>query len=171
MISKPTEIEYNPYYGTYINKIEAGAALHVLETNMQTTKERLLAIPETKGDYQYAEGKWTVKQLVQHLIDTEQIMSYRALRIARGDKTAMPGFDQDEYAEASMPINRTLSQLANDFESLRKTTISLLTSFSEEELSRIGRASNSPISVRALVYIMAGHEQHHLAVLKEHYGL
>lgn len=161
--------EYNPYYGTYIAKAANLNLKEGLKSNHAITEAFLNAIPKDKLEYRYAEGKWTVKDIIQHIIDTERIFAYRALRVARNDKTALPGFEENDYALTGNANARTLESLLAEYKAVRQATIALFNSFSDEMLKHIGTASNSPISARAIGFIIIGHETHHCNVIKERY--
>ncbi len=160
--------EYNPYYLTYLKKTE-GLSLDSLVENFDKVLQFLQDIPQDKQEYRYAEGKWTIKEVVLHLIDTERIFSYRALRIARQDQTPMPGFDQDQYVAPSKANHRTFQSLLKEYIAVKTATITLFESFDQEMLTQIGTASNHPISVRAMGFIIMGHENHHCEIIKERY--
>lgn len=161
--------EYNPYYQTYVSKTKGITLKDGLHSNLATVVLFLNSIPKEKHEYCYAEGKWTIKELVQHIIDTERIFAYRALRIARQDKTPLPGFEQDDYVAHSKANIRSFESLLNEYKVVRQATIALFNNFDNEALLNIGTASNSPISVRALGFIIIGHENHHCQVIKERY--
>ena len=129
----------------------------------------LLELPEAKWDYAYGPGKWTLKEVLQHIIDTERVFAYRLLRISRGDKTPLPGFDENEYVNMSNARDRDPDALIDEYINVRRSTISLIDSLPNDVLLKMGTASDHPISVRALVYIIAGHEQHHLSIIRERY--
>jgi uncharacterized damage-inducible protein DinB len=122
-----------------------------------------------KFDYQYAEGKWTIKEIIQHLIDSERVFSYRALRISRNDKTPLPGFDENDYVANSNGKERSLQSLLTEMAVVRQSTLSLFNSFSHEQLTKIGNASNREVSVRAIGFIIIGHQKHHQKVFSERY--
>ena len=126
-------------------------------------------LPEEKEEYRYSEGKWTIKELMQHSIDTERIFNYRALRFARNDQTALQGFEQDTFNDVANANSRSFQEILYEFYLLRMSTIAMYQSFDEEALKRIGTASESPMSVRALGYLTAGHLQHHLRIFQERY--
>lgn len=161
--------EYNPYYQNYIN--QAGSL--TLKEGMQFNYERVLAflelIPIEKFEYRYQEDKWTIKELLQHIIDTERIFAYRALCIAREDKSLFPGFDQDAYVMPSKANDRKFESILNEYKAVKQSTIGLFDSFTDKMLMQIGTASNSPISVRALGFIIIGHENHHCKIISERY--
>ena len=128
-----------------------------------------LSISFFKHEFRYAEGKWTIKDIILHLIDAERIFAYRALRIARNDKTALPGFEENDYVVAANANNRGYESLLAEYETVRNVSISLFETFTSEELLRLGTASNNSVSVRAIGYIMLGHELHHKNVILERY--
>jgi len=143
--------------------------LEALELNQQETLELLEAWPTDRTHYAYAPGKWTVAQVVQHLIDAERIFQYRALCFARGDQTALPGFDHDAYAEASPATGRSLSGLIGEWAAVRTSSQAMFASFSDEQLARTGFANGKPVGVGELGLLIAGHTRHHLQVLAERY--
>jgi hypothetical protein len=161
--------EYNPYYQSFISKAASGSIVDGLASNYTSVPDFYKGIPEHKLDYAYAEGKWTIKDILIHLIDTERVFSYRAMRIARQDKTEMAGFEQDNYVTVSNTKERSIDDLINEYKAVRNATIALFKSFREDELTFIGSASGSPVSVRAIGYIITGHENHHNNVIKERY--
>lgn len=161
--------EYAPFYHTYISKVPDGD----FTTSFSQVNQQTIAFFEKHadldGNYRYEEGKWTIKEVIMHLIDTEKVMSYRALCIARGDQTEFPGFDQNQYAETVDVSNRTIKDLVEEFTLTRQLTMATFKHFTDKELRIIGRASNNPVSVRALAHIIIGHELHHMGVLGERY--
>lgn len=170
-ILKPQAHEYNPYYDKYVSKVPEGEVLALLQSQSEETLALLRQVPESRAGFRYAPGKWSIKEVVGHMCDTERIMAYRALRVGRGDTKPLPGFEQDDYIQTGNFERRTLADLVNEFQLIRQTTLALFRNFDEEALLRMGTASDSPISTRALVYIVAGHERHHAQILKEKYGL
>ena len=161
--------EYNPYYQQYILKAGGATILEGLKTNGNITVSFLESIPVEKLEYRYDKGKWTIKEVVQHLIDTERVFTYRALCIAREDKTLFPGYDQDQYVASSEANGRSLDALLREYKALRLTSSALFESFSEDMLRRIGIASNSNLTPRAVAFIIIGHENHHCEIIKERY--
>jgi uncharacterized damage-inducible protein DinB len=129
----------------------------------------LKQIPEEKAGFAYAEGKWTIIELLGHMLDTERIMAYRALRIARNDSTPLPGFEENDYVANAHFADRSLDSMREEFEYLRKANLFLIKSFNETEFSRVGISNDKPISVKALVFIIAGHLNHHIRILNERY--
>ncbi|HNU60198.1 MAG TPA: DinB family protein [Aquaticitalea sp.] len=165
----PHHSEYAPYYRTYLENIEAIGLVQGLRDNFKKCESLLLGLPADKHEYQYAVGKWTIKEMVQHLIDSERIFAYRALRIARNDQTPLPGFDQNEYVPPSKANSRNFDGLIEEYRAVRLSTVNLFDSFDAEMLVRVGTASNYPVSVRALGYIIMGHENHHCNIISERY--
>lgn len=170
-IPRPAADEYDPYYAKYISLVPDGDLIKILSAQIEETSNLLKAVAESKAGFRYAPGKWSIKEVVGHLSDTERIFSYRALRIGRGDTTPLPGFEQDDYVRAANFDARLLTDLVNEFRAVRQATITLLKSFDEDALRRRGVASDKPISVRALAYNIAGHELHHLEILRTKYQL
>jgi DinB superfamily len=172
LIDPPGADEYRASFADYVSRVPAGAdILELLARQRADTQARLHAIPEARGGHRYAPGKWSVKEIVLHLSDTERIMAYRALRIARADTTPLPGFDENAYAPASGADAVPLAELASEFSAVRQATLALFRHLPREAWTRRGTASDAPISVRALAWVIAGHEHHHLAVLAERYGV
>jgi uncharacterized damage-inducible protein DinB len=161
--------EFNAYYSTYINKTDGLSLSGDLKSSGEKTISFLKSIPLDKLEYRYSEGKWTIKEIIQHLMDAERIFAYRALRIARNDKTPLPGFEHDDYVLPSQANKRSIEDLIYEFKAIKLATVSLFDSFSDEMLLSLGMASNSPISVRAIGFIIMGHEIHHCEVIKNRY--
>lgn len=168
MKQRPQVDEFPLFYKGYIDNV-GDDVFAELEQQLDSFPKFLNAISEEKSSYAYAEGKWTIKEMVGHLLDTERIMSYRALRFARQDTTALPGFDENDYVKYAHFADRTLQSLVDEFITLRKSTLFLIKSFREEDLNRSGISNDKPITVRALIFIMAGHVNHHKQILKERY--
>ena len=168
---RPQQSDYNPYFDNYISLVKGENILAALESNYKIIQQFLKSIPEEKGDYSYADDKWSVKQVIIHITDSERVFAYRALSIARADTTPLPGYDENIWAENYAAEKRTLADVVEEFLSLRQSTIHLVKSFDEIMFARKGTANNNPASVIALVYIIAGHELHHLNVLRERYEL
>ncbi|AXT49911.1 DinB family protein [Aquimarina sp. BL5] len=169
MQSLLTSGEYNPYYGVFIDQAENANILIGLQQSKQKFIDFVNTISDEKLTYAYAEGKWTIAEVLQHIIDTERIFSYRALRFARNDKSPLIGFDQDEYVPNSNANNYSRQELIEDFEAARNNTVGLFKSFTQNMLTEIGEASGSPMSVRAIGYVLSGHQKHHLHVIKDRY--
>ena len=166
-MNRPQTLEYPEAFSLYIDLID-GDVIEILE-NQGTEFSNFLNNLAEKGDYAYAPGKWTLKELAGHMIDTERIMVYRLLCIARNEKAMLPGFDEDNYVANAYFKDRSLFSLSVEFAALRKANMFLLKSLNEEELIRVGNASGKNVSVRALVYLLAGHVIHHANIIKERY--
>jgi uncharacterized damage-inducible protein DinB len=169
MNQKPNANEYAAFYHTYVGKVSDGEIVALLNKQTTSTLAVLKGISEEKALYRYAEGKWSIKELLNHIIDAERVFAYRALRVGRGDQTLLPGFSQDDYVAAFDADARSMKDLVAEFESVRSATVSLFQSFTDEALMRLGIASDNPVSVRALGFIILGHELHHVMILKERY--
>lgn len=169
MNTKPATNEYAPYYDKYVSVVPEGDVVATLEQQLTATLELLRGLPEERGADRYAPDKWSIKEVIGHIADTERIMSYRALRIARGDTTPLPGFEQDGYITHGNFNARQLSDLAAEFETVRRATLFLFKNLSDEAWLRRGTASQNEITVRALAYIITGHELHHLEILRSRY--
>jgi uncharacterized damage-inducible protein DinB len=165
------ENEYHPYYKSYIHDLASSgkSIVEVLIESQRQTYDVLSSLPEDKYEYRYAEGKWTIKELLQHCLDTERIFNYRALRFARNDQTELQGFEQDDFNDASKANDRDFQEILEEFNAVRTSTVFLYRSFTDEMLQQIGTASGNPMSVRALGYLTAGHLNHHIQVFKERY--
>lgn len=161
--------EYSIFNATYIKAAMNIEMMDELEISLHDFIKFVQNIPMDKFDYRYEEGKWTIKDIIQHLIDTERIMSYRALRISRNDKTPLPGFEENDYVNNTLANSRSLKELLSELSAVRQSTILLFKSFSDEQLKRIGIASNNEISVRALGFVIIGHQKHHQKVYAERY--
>jgi uncharacterized damage-inducible protein DinB len=169
MIPRPDASEFLPYYGKYIDAMPDGDLLQLLRTNLDATLTLVRGLPESQGGHRYAPGKWSIREVLGHVIDAERIFAYRALRIARGDATPLASFDENAYAAASDADARTLADLADELEHVRLGNIALFRSLGDEALARRGTASDATVSVRALAWILAGHELHHVKLLRERY--
>jgi hypothetical protein len=167
-MKRPQAEEFPLFYKGYVDTV-SDDVLAELEQQSDSFPALLRDVPQEKASFAYAEGKWTIKELAGHVIDTERIMAYRALRIARNDATPLPGFDENDYVSNAHFADRSLESLADEFAALRKANIYLIRSLNEAEIARSGISNEKPISVRALIYIMAGHVNHHSAILKQRY--
>ena len=162
--------EYASYYEAYINQVSDEYTLtEELEISVHRLIKFVQEIPLDKFDYRYEEGKWTIKDILQHLIDAERIFSYRALRFARNDKTALASFEENIYAEEANANKRSIMDLLTELAVVRQATLSLFKTFAQEELMRTGIASGNPMSVRALGFVIIGHQNHHQQIFKERY--
>ena len=167
--ARPESNEYASYYEKYISLVPDEDLVKTLERQGAETLALLRGLDEEKGAHRYEPGKWSVKQLVGHISDGERIFSYRALAFARGDSQPLPGMEQDEWMAGVDFDARTLASLVDEFEAVRSATLHLLRHLSDEAWARRGTASDNEVTVRALAYIIAGHEAHHVRVLKERY--
>ncbi|MFD2528171.1 DinB family protein [Polaribacter marinaquae] len=168
MISKS---EYAPYFEQYMQlvSVEEMSIVDNLEASQKKFHNLLDNLPVEKHNYAYDEDKWTLKELIQHVIDTERVFCYRALCFARNDKTELPGFDQDIFVDNDNANDRDFYELLSEMDVLRKSTIQMFKSFTSEALLRKGIASKNSISVRALGYLFSGHQLHHVNIIKERY--
>ncbi|WP_413998301.1 DinB family protein [Flavobacterium sp. W1B] len=161
--------EYAQYYSGYIQVLDNVDLIEELEICLHDFIRFVQNIPMDKFDYRYAEGKWTIKDIIQHLIDAERVFSYRALRISRNDKTPLPGFEENLYVDNANANKRKLQELLTEMAVVRQSTLALFKSFSEEQLKRIGLASDNAVSVRAIGFIIIGHQKHHQKIFQERY--
>ena len=161
--------EYNPFYQVYVDACGNDELIQELTKNLKSSLYLFKTIPAEKQEYRYDVGKWSIKELLQHLIDSERIFAYRALRIARADKTNIPGYEHNDYVPVSKANNRNYSDLVEEFILLRKSSIALFRSFDENMLLSSGYANNDTITVRAIGFIMVGHYNHHINIIKERY--
>jgi uncharacterized damage-inducible protein DinB len=169
-IPKPHPGEYAPYAIMYIGLLpDDGLVLRHLKDNLQATCDLVRSLPEETLLFRYAPGKWTIKEIIVHISDDERIYAYRALRFARGDKTELPGFEQDDYALASGANERTIDDILEELTTVREATITLFKNLDEAALLRSGVANGNVMSVRAAAYHIAGHEMHHVNIIKDRY--
>ena len=157
------------FYHRYIAQITEESVSEAIRNNTQAATSFLNQIPEARWEYRYAEGKWTIKEMLQHIIDTERIFAFRALCFSRGESQSLPGFEENDYAAASRADRRPVADLLEEFATVRKSIEQLFASFDDAHISGIGIANNNPISVNAIGFIIPGHVQHHLNVLQERY--
>jgi hypothetical protein len=168
-ISRPDKSEYPEYFETYIKLVKDDNVFRFMESQILGMQAFLSEIPEDKEAFTYSEGKWTLKEVFGHVIDTERIMSYRALRFARNDKTPLAGFDEKEYVKHSNFNDRSIYELAHEFGLVREANLAMFKSFDEAALSRKGIANDNELSVKALIYVIAGHTMHHMNVIRSKY--
>ena len=168
-IPRPAADEYSPYHSVYVNAVPEGNVLDLLERQARETIALLGSIGEEKSKHRYAEGKWSIRGVVGHVTDAERVFTYRALTFARGDRNALPGFEENEWADTSNADRRTLAQLLDEFAAVRAATVALFRGFGEAELARQGTASGQRVTPRGLLYVVAGHERHHVRILRERY--
>jgi len=158
-----------PYYRNYVALVPEGDPVEAMRASMERIQALVRRLPEDKAGHRYAEGKWSIREVLCHLMDGERVFACRALRFARGDRTPLPGYDQDLYAPQANAAARTLERLADEMLRLRASTVDLFKSFTPEMLARSGEANQNILTVLALGFIIAGHERHHLKVLEERY--
>ena len=161
--------EYLPYFKNYIDKAKGVELLSGLESEFKKAYQFYTSIPEEKLDFRYAENKWNIKEIISHLIDTERIFCYRALCFARHDNTILPGFDENHYVDYSYAKTRTIKSLLEEYTTVRQATITLFNSFANQSLMRKGVAGAGEVSVRALGFLIIGHEKHHIDIINQRY--
>src|SRR6266852_3132326 len=170
-MNRPLESEYAPYYQSYIARVAEEEILPVLRSQLDDLDVLLGGVAPERETYRYAEGKWSIRELVGHLIDAERVFGYRAFCIARGESRNLPGFDENEYMLSAPYDQIDLEDLLSELRLVRLANIAMLRTLDEPAWMRVGTANDSPVSVRALAFIMAGHVRHHMGVLRERYGL
>ena len=168
-IARPEASEFADYYTGYVGKVPGADIMSFLQQQLELAGALIRGIDEAKGAFRYAEGKWTVKELIGHIIDTERVFAYRALVFSRNDSTPLPGFDQEPWAQHANHANVPLAELAAEFESVRRATIYLFRHLDAAAWSRRGIGNNKQMTTRAAAFIIAGHTQHHLDILKSRY--
>ena len=166
---RPNPGDYDPYFEQYIKLVEGNNIIKILYEQSKITRELIKSISDYKGNYRYADGKWTIKEVIGHILDSERILAYRALSLARGEKKSLPGFDHNDYVRDGNFNRRELTELSFEFKLLRESNLLMFKNFSEEMLCKKGLADEAFVTVLALLYIIAGHEKHHLNVLEEKY--
>lgn len=168
-IGRPEPGEYAPYYERYISLVQGNDILTALDSQRRQMLLLLSGRDEADGDFRYASDKWSAKEVLGHVCDTERIFAYRALRISRGDRTPMESFEQDDYVRNGPFAVRPLAEIIEDYIAVRRATLTLFRNLDEQAWLRRGIASNNEVSVRALAYMIAGHELHHRRILEEKY--
>lgn len=168
-VTRPEAGEYPPYYEPYIALVEGTDLLDNLESQRRQMLHLLASRDDSQANFRYAPGKWTVKEVLGHICDAERVFAYRTLRIARGDQTPLSGFDENEYAANSPAAQLSLAELLDDYIAVRNATLTLLRTFDDSIWTRRGTANNFAVSVRALGYIIAGHDRHHQRILRQKY--
>lgn len=170
-LPRPAAGEYGEYYGNYISEVPDVDLLKFFESQLRETRALLSSIAEGRGGFRYAEGKWSIKEVIGHLSDAERVFSYRALCFARMDATPLPSFDENAYVPAGDFDRRTMASLIDELVHVRNASIALFRTFTLESGARVGTASGKQMSVRAAGWVIAGHTAHHVRVLKERYGV
>jgi len=171
MLTRPAAGEFADYFQGYVDRVPDGDVLALLPSQCQRMQKLLQNATEQQGNFAYAPGKWSVKRLVLHLADGERMFCYRAMCLARGDEQAMPGFDENAYAQNDGSANRTLASIVAEYASVRAATVTLFAGFDEKAWSRRGVANGNPVTTASLPWIIVGHDLHHCAMLQERYGL
>jgi len=171
MMTRPEKNEYAEFYAGYVSLVEDSDIISALQNQASELSDLLAGISEEKGDFKYADGKWSIKELLGHIIDGERVFSYRALRISRGDQTPLAGFEENSYVANSNFVHSNLADLIEEFALLRASNVLLFKNLSDEAWLRRGTASDAAVSVRALAFIMVGHARHHANILRERYSV
>lgn len=168
-LQPPAADEYDPYYGTYVSLVPPGDFLVKARAQLNRVTEFFSSLPAEKAEHAYAPGKWTIKEVLAHLIDTERVFGYRALHFARGDASPLPGFDQDAWSPTTWAAGRALPSVLGEWQAVRRALLAFAEGLDPELLDRRGIASGREFSVRAPLFIVVGHVEYHLAHLREHY--
>jgi len=171
MLTRPTAGDYADYFQGYLDRVPDGDVLALLPTQCNRMQQLLRGKSEEQGNYCYEPGKWSVKRLLLHLADGERMFCYRAMCLARGDQQAMPGFDENAYADNDGSELRSLTSIVSEYASVRAATVTLFAGFGEQAWTRRGIASGNPVTTASLPWIIAGHDLHHFAILQERYSL
>jgi hypothetical protein len=166
---RPESTEFAPFYAGYISRVPAGDIVEILRAQIAETSRFLRGIPDDRTTSGYAPGKWTIRDIVGHLSDTERVMCYRAMRFARADRTPVPGFDENVYVPPAQANDRPMADLVNELEAVRAASAAFFAGLPADAWRRVGIANNHEISVRALAAVVAGHERHHVAIIRERY--
>jgi hypothetical protein len=166
---RPDSTEYAEYYGPYIRMVPDGDISTILKNQFESTSNFFKALPEERGEHAYAPDKWTIKEVIGHLMDAERVFAYRALRIGRNDPTPLPGFEENDYVAAGNFKSRALADLVEELGTVRLATVELFRRFGEKEMQRRGTANQKQVTTRAIAYIIAGHELHHTHIVKTRY--
>jgi hypothetical protein len=169
MLQRPDTDEYGNYFARYITLVPEGDLLQLLKHQLEEVCAFGRSLTEEQGDFRYEPGKWSIKEIIGHIADTERVMSYRLLRAARGDKTPLPGFDQDLFVQGAFFERRSITNLLDEFTAVRQSTLALLASLPEEAWTRNGITRDAEMSARAYAYVIAGHALHHYTILEKKY--
>jgi hypothetical protein len=170
IITRPEPSEFASFYAGYIGKVPDSGPEPLMREQLGAI-EKLRYLPEDRGNHAYADGKWTVKELIGHVADAERVFSYRLTRIARGDSTPLAGFDENAWAKAAPHAHRRIADVVDELLAVRRSTLALIHSLDDASIGNQGIANNNPVSARAICWIMAGHTKHHLDILQDRYGL
>jgi hypothetical protein len=169
--SRPDASEYAPFYHGYVEAVPEGDIVDLLRSGGEDLVEAIGRIPEDRGGFRYGPEKWSIREVLGHLIDAERIFAYRALRVGRGDHTPLASFDENEYVRTAGSDARTIADLVRELRAVRETTVMLFESLPDDAWGLRGVASGKDVSLRALAYITAGHARHHLRILRERYAI
>ena len=171
-VSQPRDGEFSPAHARYIERIGPIAdAAGLLEGQSNRLVRQVAALTDEQGEYRYADGKWSIKEVLGHVADTERVFAYRLLRIARGDETPLPGFDENTYVPAAQCARRTMADIIEEWIAVRSATVALVRGLPPEAWGRRGTASGMPLSARAALYVLLGHVDHHQRLLEDRYGI
>jgi hypothetical protein len=170
-MERPGEDEYAPFYGGYVALVPETDILAVLEQQVEDVGRLAASVPAERETWRYAEGKWTIREVLGHLVDGERVFGYRAFCISRGEQAALPAFDENEYVAAARSNAMPLREIADELALVRRSNLVVLRRLEPREWGRVGTASGRPITVRALAWVMAGHPRHHVEILRERYGI
>lgn len=168
---RPTPSDYPAFYDTYVRLVPEQELIPALEKSLEELRSDLARIPEDARDHAYAEGKWTVRRMIQHALDTERVFAYRALCFARGERQPLPGFDENAYADKASVHHRPMEEMKEEFTTLRRSHLAMFKGFTPEMLDSTGTADGKPVTVLAIGYMMIGHWRHHAGILRERYGM
>ncbi|WP_127588465.1 DinB family protein [Paenibacillus koleovorans] len=169
MLQRPNAEEHAPFFAAYIGQVPEGDLIQILENQQERVHALFAGLSEEKAMSRYAPGKWSLKEVLGHITDTERVMSYRLLRVARGDQTALPGFDENVFVDGAAFDRRSMTELLEEFDTVRSATLKLIRGIQQEAWARVGTVSNHSTSARALAFVIAGHERHHGHVVRERY--
>lgn len=170
-MQRPPEVEVPEYFRQYTNLVADGDVLAILGAQIEETTALLRGVDEERADFRYAEGKWSIKEILGHLADSERVFAYRALSFARGETTSLPGYDHDSYVQHADLEERSLQDVVSEYGFIRRSNIALFEGFSERAWVREGSANGIAMKARVVPYILAGHELHHRSVLQERYEI
>ncbi len=170
-MDRPTGTEFAPFYAGYVGLVPETDILAVLDRQVEEIRRLAASVPAGREAYRYAEGKWSVKEVLGHIVDGERVFGYRAFCISRGEQAPLPAFDENRYVAAARSDATPLLELADELALVRRSNLVVLRRLAAEDWARVGTASGKPVSVRALAWIMAGHPRHHVNILRERYGV
>jgi uncharacterized damage-inducible protein DinB len=170
-MERPTQTEYATFYRGYVALVPETDIVNVLEQQVEETRRLLASVSAEQESYRYAEGKWSIRQVLGHLVDAERVFGYRAFCFSRGEQASLPSFDENQYVDAARSDSVPLRELVEELAVVRQANLAFLRRLDAREWAEVGTASGKPVSVRALAWVMAGHPRHHLQILRERYGV